>query len=74
MNDQQKWMLIAGCHKGTLMSRDSGADEFDTREDAVAAFAQMKRVWESIGYQVWFATLRSPEGKEEVLDHGTPYR
>lgn len=69
----EKYTLISGCHRGTLVSRDSGADEYDSEEEARTAFDKQRIFWQRIGYQVWFATLKHPDGTETVLSHGEPY-
>jgi hypothetical protein len=69
-----KWILNHGCHRGTITSRDVGQpEEFDTREDAVNALTAHRKWYKSIGYQIWFATLKSPEGKEETLESNPCY-
>ena len=81
MNDKteqkQKWTLCSGCHRGTLMSRDSGAQEYDSLEACRQAVEDAEKSYRSIGYYVWYAYAIPPGGKNEdhiLLHPGTPYR
>lgn len=69
----EQWVLHHGCHRGTLTSRDSGgAEYFDTRQQAVEAYQKHRKFYRSIGYQIWFATVTSPDGVKETLEQN-PY-
>lgn len=71
----EKWVLSHGVHKGTLMSRDSSMpEEFDSEADALAAFYDHKKFYRSIGYVVWFATLKAPDGSERTIEQNSNYR
>jgi hypothetical protein len=67
-NQNGKWRLGWGIHRGTIMSRDIGQPKtFDSREEAVKAVEELKRDFAKMGYVLWFATLTSPDGQEEQL-------
>lgn len=69
---EDKYVLNHGCHKGTLMSRDSTVEEFDTYELAYEAYLKHRMFYHSIGYQIWFADITSPDGKKTHLE-SNPY-
>lgn len=59
-----KWILEHGCHKGTLTSRDIGEpSEHDTKEAAIEAYQKHRQFYASVGYQIWYARITSPDGK-----------
>lgn len=64
---KKKWALNYGCWNGTISSRDSGVEKFDTLEQAKQFLANQERFWATIGYRKWFATVRGPEGQEVRL-------
>lgn len=66
------YKLHMGCHRGTLMSRDSGVEEYDTLEEAEEAYKNAKKFWALIGYYVWFAEVRL-NGEVVKSWPGTPY-
>jgi len=69
-----KWVLRHGVHRGTLISRDMGSpQEFDTEEAARKAYSEQRAFYHSIGYQIWFAYLKSPDGKETCLETNSYY-
>ena len=68
-----KWIVKHGIHRGTLVSRDSTVDEFETEEEAREYFNKQKRWYKSNGYQIWYACLITPEGKQITLERGNPY-
>lgn len=68
-----KYILNHGCHKGTLMSRDSGQpEEYDSYDDAYSAYREHRRFYHSLGYQIWFADIVSPDGTKTHLE-SNPY-
>ena len=68
-----KWVLTHGCHNGTLMSRDVGYPyEFDTKEEAMTKFYDLRKGYKSMRYMIWFANLTSPDGTMEILEQN-PY-
>lgn len=68
-----KWILHHGCHKGTLMSRDTGLPEkYNTEIEALAAWQAYRKSYRRIGYQIWFAKLTSPDGVTRTLE-SNPY-
>jgi len=70
-----KWVLHHGIHRGTITSRDTGSEEYDTEQEARDAFKNHKDFYSRIGYVIWFAYLVSPEGKKTAIDAGnTNYR
>jgi hypothetical protein len=71
--DKDKFVLNHGCHKGTLVSRDNARSEkFDTEKEARDRYLKHKYFYESIGYQIWFAKITCPNGKEIHLE-SNPY-
>ncbi len=68
-----KVKLNIGCHRGTLTSRDSEVREFDTEDEAMQSYRESRKFYHSIGYQVWFATITLPDGKNVTLE-SNPYR
>jgi hypothetical protein len=70
----RKWRLNMGCHRGTLMSRDSNTEEYDSLEACKSAVASAEKFWASIGYFVWFANAYGPDGEQVQLHVGTSYR
>jgi hypothetical protein len=76
INTSDKWELHSGCHRGTLMSRDSGVENCDSLEHCRQRVADAEKFYRSIGYYVWFA-YAIPPGKpmsEQVRLHsGTSY-
>jgi len=77
VNDTGKWLLAFGLHRGTLMSRDSGRSEHDSREDAEASYREQKAGAARIGCKVWFAQIIAPGEPWSTgwvtIDHGEPY-
>jgi hypothetical protein len=67
------WRLSVGIHNGTLMSRDSGSHPYPTEQAALDAWRDQERSIARFGYQVWFASLTSPEGESTTLHAGVPY-
>ncbi len=69
-----KWTLNHGCHRGTVMSRDTGQPStHDTEDEALEAYRGHRSFYHSIGYQIWFANLTSPTGEKRTLE-SNPYR
>lgn len=69
---KEKYVLNHGCHRGTLMSRDSGSEEYDTYEEAYEAYQKHRAFYHSIGYQIWFADIIAPDGTKTHLE-SNPY-
>lgn len=69
-----KWKLSIGCHKGTLMSRDSDQVELDSLEACEEYVKESEKFWQQIGYFVWFANAFAPDGTKHQLHPGTSYR
>ncbi len=68
-----KWILKHGIHKGTSATRETlPTKEFNTEKEAMKYYRKYRRTWQGIGYQIWYARLRSPDGVEEVLE-SNPY-
>lgn len=72
MSEEKKFVLSHGCHRGTLMSRDSTAEEFNTYDEAYQAYLQHRSFYHSIGYMIWFADIISPDGTKTHLE-SNPY-
>jgi hypothetical protein len=69
-----KWGVHHGIHRGTLMSRDSGYREYDSREEAIEDFERARQDYVSFGYLTWFAYLIDDQGNQTSLDVPVPYR
>lgn len=69
-----KFMLVHGIHKGTLMSRDTGQQEFDSMEACEEYLDQQEAFYRSIGYMIWFAYVIDPDGKRTSIHPGNSYR
>lgn len=69
----KKFVLNHGCHQGTLISRDSGIEEYDTYDEAYAAYIRHRDFYRSIGYMIWFAEIIAPDGTKTHLE-SNPYR
>lgn len=68
-----KFVLNHGCHRGTLMSRDSSNPEyFDTYDEAYKSYQEHSNFYRSIGYQIWFADIVAPDGTKTHLE-SNPY-
>ncbi len=63
-----KWTLKWGITQGDLASRDNGIPEnFDSRREAIDELATKRRIYQAIGYTIWYAYLFSPAGKKEEI-------
>ncbi len=68
-----KWILKHAIHRGTLTSRDiAQPEEFNTEEEALEAHQKHRKFYHSIGYQIWYAKLISPDREEQTLEQN-PY-
>jgi len=70
---ENKWTLNHGCHRGTLMSRDTAQPStHSTEAKAIEAYQGHRKFYRGIGYQIWFAKLTSPTGEIRTLE-SNPY-
>lgn len=69
-----KWGVQHGIHRGTITSRDSGYDEFDSEDEAREFFSKQLEFYRRIGYSIWFAYLIDDQGSKVVLAPSVPYR
>lgn len=69
----EKWTLHIGCHRKTLMSRDSDVREHDSLEDCRSDVKNSEECWARMGYYVWFAYAVGPNGEKVKLHEDTPY-
>ena len=67
------WTLNIGCHRGTLMSRDTDHRTFATRDEAIQSYQESRKFWRSIGYMVWYANLIAPDGSKTSLERNAYY-
>jgi hypothetical protein len=71
----EKWKFQIGIHRGTLTSRDSGADqEFDSLAECHAEAGKAKANYAGMGYQIWFCRAVGPNGEKHTLLPSQPYR
>lgn len=69
----KKWKYSFGIHQGTTVSRDLGEPKFFETEQECKEYHLDNRNWmRSIGYQIWFATITSPNGKKTQIE-SSPY-
>jgi len=71
-----EWTLAIGIHNGTRLSRDTeDPRKLANLEKCQAAVTQAEKGYASMGYFIWFATAKGPDGKEHSLKHKhVPYR
>lgn len=69
-----KYRVIVGCHKGTLMSRDSTNNAFDTEAECLDHYTRFCENLRGTGYVLWYAKIIDPDGKTIFYKNGTPYR
>lgn len=69
----KKWKLHIGCHKRTLLSRDSDVREHESLELCKKDVEESERAWKNIGYFVWYARAEGPNGEIVELHTGTSY-
>ena len=65
------WILNMGCHRGTLMSRDSIREEYASLADCQTAAMKKEKAWREIGYSVWFAYAIGPDMERVELRQGS---
>ncbi len=75
MSDEKAvYVFSYGIHRGTLTSRDSGQpEEHPTRQACVDSWKAHKRWFSGMGYVIWFARIKHPDGHEERLDGDCNY-
>lgn len=64
------WRLDSGCHRGTLLSRDSsvmthlrdGSRKLASLEDCTTLARHLRDGYEALGCQMWYATAIDPDG------------
>jgi hypothetical protein len=71
--DDKKFTLNIGCHRGTLTSRDSTVEKYDTYEQAYQGYLNAKDSWRRFGYVVWFAEIIAPDGTKTHLESNSYY-
>ena len=72
-DNNSDWKLSIGCHKKTLMSRDSEIRKHPSLEACKTDVEKSEKFWNRIGYFVWFAEAIGPNGEKEKLHSGTSY-
>jgi hypothetical protein len=66
--------LTIGIHRGTLMSRDvEQSESFKSMDDCIKAVAIAKEWYKNIGYNIWFANVKKPDGTKTTLEQNTNY-
>ena len=66
--------LTIGIHRGTLTSRDVEQPEsFESMDDCIKAVAKVKEWYKNIGYNIWFANVKKPDGTTTTLEQNTNY-
>ena len=71
--DKGKWSLHIGCHRGTLMSRDSTVNNHASLDACREDVREADEAWRRRGCFVWFANAIGPDGEVIKLHPGTPY-
>jgi len=66
--------LTIGIHCGTITSRDVEQPEsFESMGDCIKAVAKAKTFYRGIGYKIWFAEVKNPDGTKTTLEQNTNY-
>ena len=66
--------LTIGIHCGTITSRDVEQPEsFESMGDCIKAVAIAKTFYSGIGYNIWFANVKKPDGTTTTLEQNTNY-
>ena len=66
--------LTIGIHRGTITSRDVEQPEsFESMDDCIKAVAKAKTFYSGIGYKIWFAEVKSPDGTKTTLERNMNY-
>ena len=82
--DNGEWTLQIGCHRGTMMSRDStatnckfysrGDGQLKSLDDCIQCAKDYEKSWQGFRYYVWFAHAYSPSGEKfSNLVSSVPY-
>lgn len=66
---EDKWILVHGCHRGTLTEPSA----HDTEAEAIEMYQEHRNFYQNLGYQIWYARLTSPEGKTRTLESNLYY-
>ncbi len=70
----QAYELIIGIHRGTFTSRDVEQPEsFESMDDCIKAVTKAKTFYSGIGYKIWFAEVKNPDGTTTTLEQNTNY-
>lgn len=69
-----RWKLFWGYHRGDYSSLSANAEYFATEQEAEDHYRRQKKHLLRYGYFIWFAYLYTPEGKQLRLDLSTPYK
>ncbi|MDO8620652.1 MAG: hypothetical protein Q7R64_04910 [bacterium] len=75
MSDKKEkpWKLHIGCHRRTLMSRDTTVREHESLQDCRRDVVESEECWARLGYYVWYAYAVGSTGEKETLHAGTSY-
>jgi hypothetical protein len=75
-NTTGKYGLWIGIHRGTLTSREDSNPtfEYETYQEAVAAFEREAHHFARLGRYIWHASIIAPDGTRSMLVDGAPYR
>mgnify|MGYP003494556361 CR=1 FL=1 len=66
--------LTIAIHRGTITSRDvEQPQEFHTMEECIAALNAAKKLYSNIGYVIWFANVKLPDGSQRTLESNLNY-
>ena len=72
--EKSKWILTHAIHRHTFTSRDIASPEpYDTKELALQALEDARIFYRRIGYVIWWAYLKDPEGHETLLEQDGSY-
>ncbi|MFA6459300.1 MAG: hypothetical protein WCV79_02815 [Candidatus Paceibacterota bacterium] len=74
ITNSKPWKLHIGCHRGTIVSRDSDVREHESLEACKGDVQKSEQFLAGLGYSIWFAKAIGPDGTEHRLHQGTPYR
>lgn len=66
--EMTKWLLVHGYWNGVVESKSIAQGEsHENREDAVDSLQKHSDLYQQIGYRIWWASLRLPNGDIEHL-------
>lgn len=72
--EDKPWRLSAGCHRGTLMSRDTLEEQHGSLAECRIAAKRIKDGWTKLGLRVWYMTAYGPDGEVVTIGEEVDYK